>query len=133
MRIKKNLMSKVTETTLEINLASLKHNFEFLKSKLNENTLFLAVVKAFAYGSDATAIADCLQKMEVDYFAVHDCLFAPAGNCESMMAKARQALYDVITSNPFQALMDESGVSIPLPPLGDADVSEVLNNPYTFS
>jgi len=63
-------MSKVTETTLEINLASLKHNFEFLKSKLNENTLFLAVVKAFAYGSDATAIADCLQKMEVDYFAV---------------------------------------------------------------
>ena len=70
MRIKKNLMSKVTETTLEINLASLKHNFEFLKSKLNENTLFLAVVKAFAYGSDASVIADCLQKMEVDYFAV---------------------------------------------------------------
>ena len=63
-------MSKVTETTLEINLASLKHNFEFLKSKLNENTLFLAVVKAFAYGSDATAIAHCLQKKKVDYFAV---------------------------------------------------------------
>ncbi len=63
-------MPKVTETTLEINLASLKHNFEFLKSKLQNNTLFLAVVKAFAYGSDAAVIANCLQKMEVDYFAV---------------------------------------------------------------
>lgn len=67
---KKTLMPKVTETTLEINLASLKHNFEYLKSKLKEDTLFLAVVKAFAYGSEANAIAHCLQKMKVDYFAV---------------------------------------------------------------
>ena len=67
---KKTLMPKITETTLEINLASLKHNFEFLKSKLQNNTLFLAVVKAFAYGSDATVIANYLQKMKVDYFAV---------------------------------------------------------------
>ena len=67
---KKTQMPKVTETTLEINLASLKHNFEFLKSKLKDKTLFLAVVKAFAYGSDAVVVAKCLQKMGVDYFAV---------------------------------------------------------------
>jgi len=70
MQTKKNLMPKVTETTLEINLASLKHNFEFLKSKLQDKTLFLAVVKAFAYGSDAVVVAKCLQKLGVDYFAV---------------------------------------------------------------
>lgn len=63
-------MPKATETTLEINLNSLEHNFEFLKSKLKANTLFLAVVKAFAYGSDAPVIAQCLQKTGVDYFAV---------------------------------------------------------------
>lgn len=63
-------MPKVTETTLEINLASLKHNFEFLKSKLQDKTLFLAVVKAFAYGSDAVVVAKCLQELGVDYFAV---------------------------------------------------------------
>ena len=63
-------MPKATETTLEINLNSLGHNFEFLKSKLKGNTLFLAVVKAFAYGSDATVIAKCLQNTGVDYFAV---------------------------------------------------------------
>ena len=70
MRSKMIRMPKVTETTLEINLASLKHNFEFLKSKLNDKTLFLAVVKAFAYGNDAVVVAECLQKMGVDYFAV---------------------------------------------------------------
>ena len=63
-------MAKVSETTLEINLASLKHNFEYLKSKLQNNTLFLAVVKAFAYGSDASIVAKTLQELEVDYFAV---------------------------------------------------------------
>ena len=63
-------MPKVTETTLEINLASLKQNFEFLKSKLQDKTLFLAVVKAFAYGSDAVVVAKCLQELGVDYFAV---------------------------------------------------------------
>ena len=63
-------MPKATETTLEINLNSLEHNFDFLKSKLNDKTLFLAVVKAFAYGSDAVVVAKYLQKMCVDYFAV---------------------------------------------------------------
>tara|TARA_B110000305_G_scaffold228027_1_gene277320 strand:+ start:551 stop:889 length:339 start_codon:yes stop_codon:yes gene_type:complete len=63
-------MPKVHETTLEINLNALKHNFDFLKSKLQNSTLFLAVVKAFAYGSDAIIIANYLQEIGVDYFAV---------------------------------------------------------------
>ena len=63
-------MSKVLETTLEINLDALKHNFDFLKSKLQRNSLFLAVVKAFAYGSEAVVVASFLQKIGVDYFAV---------------------------------------------------------------
>lgn len=63
-------MSKVTETTLEINLGAIKGNFDFLKSKLHGNTLFLAVVKAFAYGSDSIVVSKYLEKIGVDYFAV---------------------------------------------------------------
>ncbi len=63
-------MPKAQETVLEIDLRALKHNFEFLKSKLNSNTRFLAVVKAFGYGSDAEEIAKYLQDLDVDYFAV---------------------------------------------------------------
>ncbi len=63
-------MSKIQETTLEINLNNLNHNFEFLKSKISPKTKFLAVVKAFAYGSDAEIIAKQLQTLNVDYFAV---------------------------------------------------------------
>jgi alanine racemase len=63
-------MPKAQETILEINLNALKHNFDYLKSKLNNNTKFLAVVKAFAYGSDAALIANYLQDLDVDYFAV---------------------------------------------------------------
>ncbi len=63
-------MLKAQETVLEINLGALTHNFNYLKSKLQPETKFLAVVKAFAYGSDSVEIAKHLQKQNVDYFAV---------------------------------------------------------------
>lgn len=63
-------MPKATETVLEIDFGALSHNFNYLKSKLDSKTKFLAVVKAFAYGSDSVAIAKHLEKLEVDYFAV---------------------------------------------------------------
>jgi len=63
-------MLKAQETVLEIDLKKLKHNFEYLKSRLNKKTKFLAVVKAFAYGNEASAIARYLEDLEVDYFAV---------------------------------------------------------------
>ncbi|WP_298550385.1 alanine racemase [uncultured Algibacter sp.] len=63
-------MAKAQETVLEIDLKALKYNFEYLKSKLQANTNFLAVVKAFGYGSDACEIAKYLQDLNVNYFAV---------------------------------------------------------------
>ncbi len=63
-------MSDPKETVLEIDLGALEHNYHFLRSRLNPNTKFLAVVKAFAYGSEAIAIAKKLQALKVDYFAV---------------------------------------------------------------
>lgn len=63
-------MPKAQETVLEIDLKALKHNFEHLKAKLKKDTLFLAVVKAFGYGSDASKIAKSLQEIGVNYFAV---------------------------------------------------------------
>lgn len=63
-------MPKAQQTILEIDLNALTHNFEYLKSKLKSQTKFLAVVKAFGYGSDACEIAKHLQELSVDYFAV---------------------------------------------------------------
>ena len=50
-------MTKVSETVLEINLSALKDNYNYLRSKLNKSTKFMAVVKSYAYGSDAVEIA----------------------------------------------------------------------------
>ncbi len=63
-------MIKAQETVLEIDLNALKHNFKYLKTRLQPSTKFLAVVKAFAYGNDASKIAEYLQHLNVDYFAV---------------------------------------------------------------
>ncbi|MDN3491476.1 alanine racemase [Winogradskyella bathintestinalis] len=63
-------MPKAQETVLEIDLSALTHNFNYLKSKIQPQTKFLAVIKAFAYGSDSVEVAKHLEKLNVDYFAV---------------------------------------------------------------
>ena len=63
-------MGKVGETTLVLDLSALEHNYHYLRSKIAPTTKFMAVVKAFAYGSDMVAIAKKLESLGVDYFAV---------------------------------------------------------------
>ncbi len=63
-------MPKATETVLEIDLNALDHNYNFLKSRLNPETKILAVVKAFAYGSDSVTVSKELAALGVNYFAV---------------------------------------------------------------
>ena len=63
-------MNSTKETVLEINLAHLTHNFNYLKSNITPNVKMMAVVKASGYGSDATVIAKHLEKIGADYFAV---------------------------------------------------------------
>ncbi|WP_378186167.1 alanine racemase [Aquimarina sp. W85] len=63
-------MNKVQETTLIINLASLTHNYNYLKNQIKSGVKFLAVVKANAYGNSASQLALHLEKIGVDYFAV---------------------------------------------------------------
>ena len=60
----------VKETTLEIKLENLKENFKFLKSRVNSSAKFMAVVKAFSYGSDSVIISKELEKIGADYLAV---------------------------------------------------------------
>ncbi len=69
-KYQKNLMSSIKETVLEINLAHLTHNFNYLKSKVAAHVKMLAVVKASGYGSDAATIATHLEEIGADYFAV---------------------------------------------------------------
>ena len=64
------IMHKAQETILEIDLNALRHNFEYIKSLLKKDTKILAVVKAFAYGSEANQVARYLQDLGIDYFAV---------------------------------------------------------------
>ncbi|MGB7393173.1 MAG: alanine racemase [Pricia sp.] len=63
-------MPKAEETVLEIDLRALEHNFHFLKGRLQSETRFLGVVKAFAYGSDPVVIAKKLEALGIDYLAV---------------------------------------------------------------
>ncbi len=57
-------------TVLEIKLSSVEHNLNFFRSKLQNSTKILAVVKASGYGSDAVAVAHHLERLKIDYFAV---------------------------------------------------------------
>ncbi|VAW11504.1 Alanine racemase [hydrothermal vent metagenome] len=63
-------MHKANETVLEIDLKALEHNYHYLRSRLLSKTKLMAVVKAFAYGSDSVRIAKKMESLGVDYLAV---------------------------------------------------------------
>jgi Alr-MurF fusion protein len=64
------LQQRIHGTTLEINLNSLTHNYNFYKTKLLPDTKVMVMVKAFAYGGGAAEIANHLQQLKADYLAV---------------------------------------------------------------
>ena len=63
-------MPEAQHSVLEIHLGALRHNYQFLKNKLHDQTKFLAVVKAFVYGNHSMIVPKTLEDLGVDYMAV---------------------------------------------------------------
>ncbi|MEJ2162780.1 MAG: alanine racemase [Robiginitalea sp.] len=63
-------MPQNPETVLEIDLQALAHNYGVMRSMLLPQTRLMGVVKAFAYGSEAYAVARKLEELRADYLAV---------------------------------------------------------------
>ena len=57
-------------TVLEIDTSAIIHNLHFFKSRIQEKTKLIVVIKAFAYGSDLIAIGQILEQQKIDYLAV---------------------------------------------------------------
>lgn len=68
--IVKKLQRKVHGTVMEVDLGSLVHNLNYIRSKLNPQTKIMVMVKAFAYGSGSAEVANVLQYHRVDYLGV---------------------------------------------------------------
>ena len=65
-----NDMTPIKETTLEINLNALAHNYTYLRSHIANSVKFMGVVKAYAYGSESLVIAKKLIALGADRLAV---------------------------------------------------------------
>ncbi|MEE1002182.1 MAG: alanine racemase [Acutalibacteraceae bacterium] len=60
----------LSRTWAEINLDNIKHNYRLIRNSISQNTKFMAVVKADAYGHGAKVISKELQDLGADWFAV---------------------------------------------------------------
>lgn len=69
-RIKAMLEAPRHDTTLEVNLDSVVHNFNYYRSLLKPSTGIVGMVKAEAYGMGAVEIAKTLQAQGAVYLAV---------------------------------------------------------------
>ena len=63
-------MPTVHETTLEINLKSLTHNYNYIRSKIPKDVMLMGVIKAYGYGSESVEMAKKLTELGANYFAV---------------------------------------------------------------
>lgn len=62
--------STLRRTWAEIDLDAVVHNYRMLKKRVGEQTKFVGVVKADAYGHGAVMVAQCLEEEGADYLAV---------------------------------------------------------------
>lgn len=69
-RIARLLEKKVHTTRLEVYLDAILHNYRIYRETAGAHTRFMAMVKAFAYGSGGQEVALLLQDHGVEYFAV---------------------------------------------------------------
>ena len=69
-RAARRLIESVGPTRLFIDLEAISHNFHSLRKHLGDEVQVMAVVKSFAYGSDATRISQTLIQEGVDALAV---------------------------------------------------------------
>jgi Alr-MurF fusion protein len=63
-------VQKTHGTVLEINLDAVTNNFNYFREKIGSQTKIMVMVKAFAYGSGSSEVANLLQFHGVDYLAV---------------------------------------------------------------
>ena len=68
--ITEQLVQKVHETILEVNLSGVVKNLNFYRSFMKTETKLVCMIKADAYGAGAVEIAKTLQDHRVDYLAV---------------------------------------------------------------
>lgn len=69
-RITDQLVEKVHETTLDVNLTALVNNLNWYRSQMQSGTKLVCMIKADGYGGGAVEIAKTLQDHRVDYLAV---------------------------------------------------------------
>lgn len=64
------LQQQKHDTELLVNLSAIAQNFQFYRRLLRPNTKTMAMVKAFAYGSGSSEVAQLLAAQGVDYLGV---------------------------------------------------------------
>jgi alanine racemase len=69
-KIVNKLQRRVHGTVMEIDLGAVAHNLNYFKARLRPETKVMVMVKAFAYGSGSTEIANLLQYHKVNYLGV---------------------------------------------------------------
>lgn len=62
--------STLRRTWAEINLDALAHNYRALRARMGEQSRFLGVVKADAYGHGAVEVSRTLEELGAEYLAV---------------------------------------------------------------
>jgi DNA-directed RNA polymerase, mitochondrial len=70
----------------------------------------------------------------IPVYTCHDCVYCLAGQFGSVIPHFRKAFHNVVTSPVLEEMLESNGLTdvVPLPPIGDLNIDEVLESPYLF-
>ena len=103
------------------------------KGEVNKRKSQTALAANWTHSMDAAVLQEAFHDFQLPFTTVHDCLYAPAGAIPEAITRIREAFVKVTTSDALEQILIENDISLPLPPIGNADVESAVNSEYLFS
>ena len=92
-----------------------------------------ALAANWTHSQDAAVLQTAFHNFQLPFSTVHDCLYCPAPVVRKAVQAVREAFVSVVTWPALEEFANENGLTIPLPVVGDADVTQALESHYLFS
>jgi DNA-directed RNA polymerase len=92
-----------------------------------------ALAANWTHSQDAAVLQAAFHDFELPFATVHDCLYGPASVIPDAVDAIRSAFVNVVTWDALNDFATSNALTVALPEIGDADVTQALKSEYLFS
>ena len=105
----------------------------FDTNHVNPRKHVTALAANWTHSQDACVLQLAFAYFDKPFTTVHDCVYAPAPVIRTAVKEVRKSFVKVTSWGALHNFLSVNEVDLPLPPVGNADISQAIYSEYLFS